>query len=152
MSYNIINPKTRGLGEIGYPDGGHLKSIKELCRTSSCYLELRPHAKNQVRTIVLDGIRGWNRRRTKAKTFDRGLFRTSKESMAGRIKKRTIGKTTWYKKRKGREQKFKDLGEQQNTKESTSQRRTTRSLKGGKQDPGVSANSQKQWGEGGERL
>ena len=56
---------------------------------------------NQVRIIVLNGIRGWERRRTKARTLGKGLFRTSKESMAGRIKKRTIGKTTWYKNKRG---------------------------------------------------
>ena len=101
-----------------------------------------------MRIIVLNGIRGWERRRTKARTLGKGLFRTSKESMAGRIKKRTIGKTTWYKNKRGGEQEVKNLREQRNTKESTSKGRTTRSLKGHKQNTGLSVNHQKKGGEG----
>ena len=85
---------------------------------------------NQVRTIALNGIRVWKRRRTKAKTLGKGLFRTSKESMAGRIKKRTIGKTTWYKNKRGGEQENKNanLREQRDAKKPTNKGRTTRGL------------------------
>ena len=80
--------------------------------------------------------RGWEKRRTKARKLGRGLFRTSKDSMAGRIKKRTIGKTTWYKKKNNGEQEDKIA------KKPTSKERTTRSLKG----------NQKIEREGGENL
>ena len=79
---------------------------------------------HQVRTIALNGIRGWERRRTRARKLGKGLFRTSRESMAGRIKKRTIGKTTWYKKKRTVEQEDKFA------KKLTSRERTTRGYNG----------------------
>ena len=54
----------------------------------------------QVRTITMNGIRGWERRKSRARNEGRTIFRTSRQSMPGRIKKRTIGKTTWYKKKR----------------------------------------------------
>ena len=85
-----------------------------------------------MRIIVLNGIRGWEMRRTKVRTLGKGLFRTSKESMAGRIKKRTIGNTTWYKNKRGGEQENKNanLREQRDAKKPTNKGRTTRGLKG----------------------
>ena len=46
----------------------------------------------QTRKIVLNGIRGWERKKERALKENRKLFRTSKESLLGRIKKKTQGK------------------------------------------------------------
>ena len=54
----------------------------------------------QVRTITMNGIRGWERRKIRAREEGRSIFRTSQQSMAGRIKKRTIGKTSWFKQKR----------------------------------------------------
>ena len=55
---------------------------------------------SQSRKIALSGIRGWERKLKRAEGKIRSLFRTSEESMKGRIRKKAVGKTTWYKKRK----------------------------------------------------
>ena len=55
---------------------------------------------SQSRKITLSGIRGWERKLKRAEGKIRSLFRTSEESMKGRIRKKAVGKTTWYNKRK----------------------------------------------------
>ena len=51
----------------------------------------------QTRKIILDGLRGWDRKRTK-RLEDKGyLFRTNKESLRTRIEKKLVGKTSWFK-------------------------------------------------------
>ena len=53
---------------------------------------------HQTRKIVMDGIRGWDRK-VKRMLEDNGgkLFRTNRESLKLRIKKKTLGRTSWYK-------------------------------------------------------
>ena len=57
---------------------------------------------NQTRRITLNGVRGWEKRRTRALQERSRLFRTAGESRNTRIKKRTIGKTSWFKKRRNK--------------------------------------------------
>ena len=48
----------------------------------------------QSRRIALNGIRGWERKKLNKKK----IFRTAKESASGRIWKKTVGKSSWFKK------------------------------------------------------
>ena len=59
----------------------------------------------QARKITLGGIRGWERKLERAKTEGRRIFKTSGDSLSGRIKKKTLGKTNWFKKRKNKSPK-----------------------------------------------
>ena len=65
----------------------------------------------QVRTIAMNGIRGWERRRTRAREEGRSLFKTSQQSMTGRVKKKTIGKTSWFKQRRVNAKKTETSGD-----------------------------------------
>ena len=62
---------------------------------------------NQTRKILMDGLRGWDRKVKRMKQDNNGrLFRTNRESLKMRIKKKTLGKTNWYKTKN----KKKELG------------------------------------------
>ena len=54
----------------------------------------------QVRKISMNGIRGWERKLERARREDRRVFRTSDDSLSGRIKK----KTKWYRKKRKRKE------------------------------------------------
>ena len=55
---------------------------------------------HQTRKIMIDGIRGWNRKKARMLKDSGKLFRTNRESLNLRVKKKTIGKTTWFKSKK----------------------------------------------------
>ena len=55
---------------------------------------------HQTRKIMIDGIRGWNRKKTRMLKDNSRLFRTNKESLKLRIKKKILGKTSWFKAKK----------------------------------------------------
>ena len=52
----------------------------------------------QVRRIILNGIRGWERRKARASTEGRKVYRTGKESAQDRDRKKILGKTEWFRK------------------------------------------------------
>ena len=54
----------------------------------------------QVRRIVLGGIRGWERKKMRAIEEGRNLYRTAGQSAEGRGKRKLLGKCTWYRKRR----------------------------------------------------
>ena len=58
------------------------------------------YSQEQARKIILSGIRGWERKKIRAKNEGRGVYRTSRQSAAGRTRKKVLGKTTWFRKRK----------------------------------------------------
>ena len=58
---------------------------------------------SQTRRVIISGIRGWERRKLRAKKENGKLFRTSSESFRGRMKKKTVGKTSWFRKRKAKD-------------------------------------------------
>ena len=60
---------------------------------------------SQTRKILLNGIRGWERKVTRSRKEGKRMFRKAEESLKGRILKKTVGKTSWYRKRKKRNQK-----------------------------------------------
>ena len=53
----------------------------------------------QTKRIVINGIRGWEKRKSLAMKERNKLFRSGKESRPQRIKKKTVGRTTWFKKK-----------------------------------------------------
>ena len=59
------------------------------------------HGEDQVRSIVIAGIKGWESKVTRCREEGRRVRRTAKVSKESRIKTKLIGKTTWFKKRKG---------------------------------------------------
>ena len=54
----------------------------------------------QTRRIALNGVRGWENKRVRRLQDGPRLLRTGKESLSSRIKKRTTGKTTWFRKKR----------------------------------------------------
>ena len=59
------------------------------------------HGEDQVRSIVIAGIKGWESKVTRCREEGRRVRRTAKGSKESRIKTKLIGKTTWFKKRRG---------------------------------------------------
>ena len=58
------------------------------------------YSSTQTRRITLCGIRGWERRKDRARDERGRIFRTSEESRGGRIKKKTTGRNNWFRKSK----------------------------------------------------
>ena len=54
----------------------------------------------QTRRIALSGVRGWENKRLRRTQDGLRVFRTGKESLSSRIKKRTTGRTTWFRKKR----------------------------------------------------
>ena len=57
--------------------------------------------KEQVGKIILGGIRGFESKRRKCIKENKPLYRTAKESGAGRLKKKLLGKSSWFRGSKG---------------------------------------------------
>ena len=57
------------------------------------------YSPKQVRRITLIGSRGWEKKLEIARREGKSIFRTSKESLPSRIKKKLTGKTSWYRKK-----------------------------------------------------
>ena len=55
------------------------------------------YGKEQVRKIVVNGIKGYEGRKSRCKKEGRRLRRTAKESLGARLKKKLLSKTSWYK-------------------------------------------------------
>ena len=56
---------------------------------------------HQTKKIVLAGIRGWDRKVKRMKQDNDGkIFRTNRESVKMRTRKKILGKTHWYKSKK----------------------------------------------------
>ena len=60
----------------------------------------------QVRRIILNGIRGWERRKARAEAEGRKVYRTGKESAQDRYRKKILGKTEWFRKTGRKEDKL----------------------------------------------
>ena len=58
------------------------------------------YGRDQMQKILLNGIKGYMSKRARRKENGRRrIHNTSEESKMGRIKKKLLGKTNWYKKR-----------------------------------------------------
>ena len=67
---------------------------------------------HQAKRIVIAGIRGWDRKVKRMKQDNEGrVFRTNKESLGLRTRKKLLGKTQWYKNKKKNKQETKGEGE-----------------------------------------
>ena len=58
----------------------------------------------QTRDIVMSGIQGWRRKLERRKKEGFSFYREAKKTLGARFKKKLLGKTNWYKKRKGEEE------------------------------------------------
>ena len=64
------------------------------------------YGREQIAKIIVDGIKGYEGRLRKSRNGIRKLHRTGTESMGGRIKKKLLSKTNWFKSR--RKEQVKD--------------------------------------------
>ena len=79
------------------------RSKEEHCRVVDMFAQkllTSGYSQNQARKIILSGIRGWERRRIRARNEGRRVYRTAKQSAAGRSRRKVLGKSTWFRKRK----------------------------------------------------
>ena len=76
---------------------------------------------HQARKIAINGIRGWDRKKDRMLRDSGRLFRTSRESLKVRTKKKLIGKTTWYRGKKTTDSKKEDRILQEDSEEGTNQ-------------------------------
>ena len=92
--------------------------------------------KTQVRRIILGGIRGLERKKERAKKEGRPLYRTSQESAPGRVKKKLLGKSTWFRKRKANNSEEPDQTGSRSCAETTRTNRQERRkrMKDGKEE------------------
>ena len=56
---------------------------------------------DQLKRIVLNGIKAYEGKRRRCFENGRNLHRTSKDSMGGRIRKKLLGKADWFQKKEG---------------------------------------------------
>ena len=54
----------------------------------------------QASRIVLGGIRGWRRRMERAREECRNLYRKARDCQESRLRKKTLGKSTWFRGKK----------------------------------------------------
>ena len=66
----------------------------------------------QARRIVISGLKGWERKLRRAKKEGRRIFKTSGDSLSGRIRKKMLGKTSWYRKKRRIEGDDKDSNQE----------------------------------------
>ena len=52
------------------------------------------YSQDQARRIILSGIRGWERRRIRARNEGRRVYRTAKQRAPGRSRRKVLGKST----------------------------------------------------------
>ena len=64
----------------------------------------------QTRRIVLGGIRGWRRRIERAKEESRSLYRKAGSCQESRLKKKTLGKSSWFRGKKRKSDHAKGQG------------------------------------------
>ena len=55
---------------------------------------------SQTRRAISNGLKFYEEKKARCKRENRPLYRTASSSLAGRYKKKLLGKTTWYKKRR----------------------------------------------------
>ena len=77
------------------------------------------YSPTQTRKITLCGIRGWERRKIRARTERGKLFRTSEYSRSGRIKKKTTGKNNWFRKKRKSTKSTKSQSKEESNKAAT---------------------------------
>ena len=56
------------------------------------------YKEDQIRRIVIAGIRGWGGKISRCKAEGRRIRRTSKDSLEARTRTNLLGKSTWFKK------------------------------------------------------
>ena len=74
----------------------------------------------QLRRIVLNGIKGYEGRVKRSKREGRRLHRSSIDSLGARIRKKLVGKTDWFRKRRSKGKEYEGaqkLGATQSTRE-----------------------------------
>ena len=57
------------------------------------------YSKDQVRKIIVNGIKGYEGKRRRTLAAGKGLHRSSKDSLEQRTRKKLLGKTCWFKKK-----------------------------------------------------
>ena len=76
------------------------KRVKEVIDKYSIKLITSGYTIAQARKIVINGIKGWENKKSRMKSENKRLYRTAKESSKGRVIKKTTGKQNWFRKKK----------------------------------------------------
>ena len=97
----LANELMRRLGNIDQREEDKVKG--EVVDQFGVKIFTSGYSLSQTRRIALNEVRGWERKAERAKKDGRQLYRTAEDSLQGRIKKKTVGKTSWYKKRKNKD-------------------------------------------------
>ena len=92
----LSNDLVRRLGNVD--DQQNKEMIKTVVDSYSQKLLTSGYSRVQTRRIILNGIRGWENKKSRAKREQRRVNRTAKESMKGRVIKKAIGKNNWFRK------------------------------------------------------
>ena len=71
---------------------------------------------DQVRKILVNGIKGFEGRKARCAREGRKLYRTAKESMGARYRKKLLAKTCWYKGARSRAADYYQVPDRRNTK------------------------------------
>ena len=62
------------------------------------------YSKDQVRKIILGGISGWERKKERLRKEGKPLYKTAAQSATGRMKRKLIEKSTWFRKRRSNQE------------------------------------------------
>ena len=77
----------------------HLKYREDVVDQYARKLFTSGYRKEQVQRILLNGIKGYITKKSRRQACGRGrIHHTSQESLGGRIKKKLLGKSSWYRK------------------------------------------------------
>ena len=124
----LANELMRRLSNTDSRQGSNV--TKEVVNRFSQKLLTSGYAISQTRRITLSGVRGWEGKKRRLQEEGKRLFRTSKESLAGRIVKKTIGKTRWFRTKKKNAKNDKVIaGVEKKAKEKKQLNRTQESSK-----------------------
>ena len=63
----------------------------------------------QLKRIIINGIKGYESKRRRCRELGRGIHRTSVDSSGARIKKKLLSKSNWFKKKKKEEQEKEQM-------------------------------------------
>ena len=67
----------------------------------------------QLKRIIINGIKGYENKRRRCRELGRGVHRTSVDSSGARIKKKLLYKSNWFKKRRGEQEREKGKGKRE---------------------------------------
>ena len=84
-------------GMVRFSNTSPRQGKEEHCRVVDMFAQkllTSGYSQDQARRIILSGIRGWERRRIRARNEGRRVYRTAKQRAPGRSRRKVLGKST----------------------------------------------------------